>query len=29
MIRAEYGRRLENRERWDDLANRAHGQVAA
>ena len=29
MIRAEYARRLENWERWDDLANRAHGQVAA
>ena len=29
MIHAEYERRLENWERWDDLANRAHGQVAA
>jgi NAD(P)-dependent dehydrogenase (short-subunit alcohol dehydrogenase family) len=29
MVRAEYERRLENWERWDDLANRAHGQVAA
>ena len=29
MIRAEYARRLDNWERWDDLANRAHGQVAA
>ena len=29
MIRAEYERRLDNWERWDDLADRAHGQVAA
>ena len=29
MIRAEYERRLDNWERWDDLANRAHGQIAA
>ena len=28
MIRAEYERRLENWERWDELANAAHGTVA-
>jgi NAD(P)-dependent dehydrogenase (short-subunit alcohol dehydrogenase family) len=28
MIRAEYERRLENWERWDGLANAAHGGVA-
>jgi NAD(P)-dependent dehydrogenase (short-subunit alcohol dehydrogenase family) len=29
MIRGEYERRMENWERWDDLANRAHGTVPA